>query len=114
MRKIPLEEGAAHLNGHGGPADPDGQPWTPASLAAFMKEHDIHPERGPDLSHFRPVNNDQSRTHARNILRIIERGFDEEQAELKRRIRDAPKVRRAVIEICSVLMVQDMGGTNTA
>ena len=53
--KIPPEEGAAHLNGHGGPAEPDGQPWTPASLAAFMKEHDIRPERVPDLSHFRPV-----------------------------------------------------------
>ena len=103
MRKIPPEEGAAHLNGHGGTADPDGQPRTPASLAAFMKEHDIHPERVPDLSHFRPVNNDRSWTHARNILRIIERGFDEEQAALKRRIRDDPNVRRATIEICSVV-----------
>ena len=103
MRKITPEEGAAHLNGYADLTDPDGQPWTPGSLAAFMAEHDIHPERVPDLSHFRPVNNDRSWTNPRNILRTIERGFDEEQDELKRRIRDDPEVRRAVIGICAVV-----------
>ena len=68
-----------------------------------MQEHDIHPERVPDLSHFRPVNHDRSWTHSRNILRTIERGFDEEQDELKRRIGDDPDVRRAVIAICSAV-----------
>ena len=103
MRKISPDEGAAHLNSYGDLTDPDGRPWTPGSLAAFMKEHDIHPERVPDLSHFRPVNNDRSWANSRNILRTIERGFDEEQDELKRQIRDDPEVRQAAIEVCSVV-----------
>lgn len=50
LRKIPPEEGAVHLNGHGGPADPDGRLWIPESLAAFMDEYGIRPERVPELS----------------------------------------------------------------
>ena len=103
MRRISPEEGAAYLNARCGLPDPDGRPWTAASLADFMDEHGIRPERVPDLSHFRPANNDRSWTNGRNILRTIERGFDEEQEELECRIRDDPEVRNAVIKICSAV-----------
>jgi len=57
----------------------------------------------PDLSHLRPWNEGRSWTNSRNILRTIERGFDEEQDELRRLIRDDAAVRQAVIRICSVV-----------
>ncbi len=104
MRKITPVEGAAHLNGHDGPFDPDGQPWTAASLAAFMDEHDIRPERVPDLSHLQPWNEGRLWTDPERILRTIERGPDEDHDELCRLIREDAAVRRAVLDICS-----DMG-----
>ena len=103
MRKIPPEEGTAHLNAVGLP-DANSNAWTAASLAAFMAEHDIRPERVPDLSHLRPWNEGRSWTDPERILRAIERGSDEEQGELQRLIKEDAAVRRVVIDLCA-----DMG-----
>ena len=103
LRPVVPAEGAAHLNGYG-LADPRGQAWTPESLAAYLKEHDIRPERVPDLSHLRPWNEGRTWTDPERILRAIERGPDEEQDELCRLIKEDAAVRRVVIDLCA-----DMG-----
>ena len=99
LRPVVPAEGAAHLNGYG-LTDPLSQAWTAATLAAYLEEHDIHPERMPDLSHFEFAVPDRE-WNGRSILRAIERGPDETEDRLRRAIRDAPDVCRAVIEICS-------------
>ena len=102
LRPVCPEEGAAHLNGYG-LADPHGQPWTPETLAAYLDEHDIRPEVLPDLSHLIPWNEGRSWTDPDRILRAIERGPDATADELRRLIKDDAEVRRAVIDICSVV-----------
>ena len=100
LRPVVPEEGADHLNGYG-LADPRGQAWTAETLAAYLEEHNIRPEVLPDLSYLRPWNEGRPWTDPERILRTIERGPDEDQDKLCRLVKDDPKVRRAVIDICS-------------
>lgn len=101
LRPVYPEEGAAHLNRYG-LADPQGHAWTPKSLAAYLEEHNIHPEVLPDLSHFEFVVPDREWS-GRAILRAIERGPDETEDELRQAIVEDPEVRRAVIHLCSTV-----------
>ena len=101
LRPVVPAEGAAHLNGYG-LADPHGQPWTAASLTAYLDAHNIRPEVLPDLSHFKFAVPDRE-WNGRSILRAIERGPDETEDRLRRAIRDDPDVRRDVIRLCSTV-----------
>ncbi|MCY3660180.1 MAG: hypothetical protein OXG36_14330 [Caldilineaceae bacterium] len=102
LRPVVPEEGAARLN-KVGLADPQGNAWTPETLAAYLDEHNIRPEVLPDLSHLIPWNEGRSWTDPDRILRAIERGPDATADELRRVIKDDPEVRRAVIDICATV-----------
>lgn len=99
LRPVSPEEGADHLNRYGCP-DPQGEPWTPKALAAYLEEHDIRPNEVPDLSHFQPVVPDRE-WNGRSILRAIERGPEEAEDRLRKAIMDDVEVRRAVVHLCS-------------
>ena len=101
LRPVVVEEAAPHLNARR-IVDPQGRPWTPASLRAYLDEHDIRPEVVPDLSHFEFVVPDKE-WNARSILRAIERGPDETEDALRQAIVDDPEVRRDVIEVCAAV-----------
>lgn len=101
LRPVCPGEGAAHLNArriH----DPQGNPWTPATLAAYLDEHDIRPEVVPDLSHFAFVVPDRE-WNRRSILRAIERSPDATEDKLRQAIVDDPAVRREVIHLWSTV-----------
>ncbi len=101
MRPVCVAEAAPHLNARR-IVDPQGRPWTPASLRAYLDEHNIRPEVVPDLSHFEFVVPDKE-WNARSILRAIERGPDETEDALRQAIVDDPAVRRDVIEVCAAV-----------
>ena len=87
-----------------GLTDADGNAWPPATLAAYLEEHNIRPEALLDLSHLKPWNEGSPWTDPYRILRAIERDTREDShAELRRLIKDDAEVRRAVIDICSVV-----------
>ena len=101
LRPVSPEEGAAHLNAVGLP-DADGQAWTPASLAAYLEEHNIRPDVVPDMRHFKFVVPERP-WNARSILRAIERGPEDAEAALRQAIVDDPEVRRDVIHFCETV-----------
>ena len=95
-----VDEAAPHLNErhiH----DPQGRPWTPATLRAYLDAHNIRPEVLPDMAHF--VFGTFTGWNARSILRAIERGPDATEDALRQAILDDPEVRRDVIEVCSTV-----------
>ena len=101
MRPVCVAEAAPFLN-KSRLWDPQGNPWTPASLRAYLDEHDIRPEMLPDMAGFEFVVPDKE-WNARSILRAIERGPDETEDALRQAIVDDPAVRRDVIEVCGAV-----------
>ena len=78
--------------------DPQGRPWMPATLRAYLDAHNIRPEVVPDLSHF--VFGTSTGWNARSILRAIDRGPEETEDALRQAIVADPEVRRDVIAVC--------------
>ena len=95
------EEGADHLNAVGLP-DANGHAWTPATLAAYLSEHDIRTEAVPDMRDFKFAVPDRE-WNGRSILRTIERGPEDAEAALRQAIADDPEVRRDVIRFCETV-----------
>lgn len=100
LRPVCVDEAAPHLNARR-IVDPQGNPWTPATLRAYLDAHDIRPEVLPDMANF--VFGTFTGWNARSILRAIERGPDATEDTLRQAIVDDPDVRREVIEICSTV-----------
>ena len=101
LRPVVPEEGAAYLN-KVGLTDPQGHAWTPETLVAYLKEHDIRPETVPDMRHFKFVEPERQ-WNGRSILRTIERGPEDAEAALRQVIADDPEVRRDVIHFCETV-----------
>ena len=100
LRPVVVEEAAPFLN-KSRLWDPQGNPWTPATLRAYLDEHNIRPEVLPDMAGFEFGTFDG--WNARSILRAIDRGPDETEDALRQAIIDDPAVRRDVIEVCAVV-----------
>ena len=100
LRPVCVDEAAPHLNARR-IVDPQGNPWTPATLRAYLDAHDIRPEVLPDMANF--VFGTFTGWNARSILRAIERGPDATEDTLRQAIVDDPDVRREMIEICSTV-----------
>ena len=100
LRPVCVDEAAPHLNARR-IVDPQGNPWTPATLRAYLDAHDIRPEVLPDMANF--VFGTFTGWNTRSILRAIERGPDATEDTLRQAIVDDPDVRREVIEICSTV-----------
>ena len=100
LRPVCVDEAAPHLNARR-IVDPQGNPWTPATLRAYLDAHDIRPEVLPNMANF--VFGTFTGWNARSILRAIERGPGATEDTLRQAIVDDPDVRREVIEICSTV-----------
>ena len=101
LRPVAVAEAAPFLN-KSNLRDPQGRPWTPATLRVYLDAHDIRPEVVPDMANFKFVVPDRE-WNARSILRAIERGPDETEDRLRQAILDAPAVRRDVIKVCAAV-----------
>ena len=100
LRPVIAAEAAPFLN-ESNLRDPQGNPWTPATLRAYLDEHDIRPEVLPAMAGF--VFGTFDGWNARSILRAIDRGPDETEDALRQAIIDDPEVRRDVIEVCAAV-----------